>query len=168
MTDENKNLDPDPEMALEDLLNFMEEASAEDLARLADAAGVWLAKQVKYVRIDYKEALMFASGFVAEAEYDSTIFCGFPSEWVDAEAEEAVAPGKLEEIFRQLYGAGWRYGNEDGSRYLVLRPEIRALSPAEEQAEPWRHVNLRDKNHHYWFFKATDAREIIRVQPTDF
>jgi hypothetical protein len=119
----------------------------------------------KFVQIDYKEALMFANGFVAEAEYDSTIFCRFPAERING---ETVDPEKLERICQILYGANWRHGNDDGSRYLVLRPEMHILTTAEEQSAPWRNVNLHDKNHHYWFFKISGANDVNRVQQADF
>ena len=118
-----------------------------------------------YVQINYKEALGLASGTVWEAEYDSTIFWRLPTEWIEGESVKAE---KLEVVYKLLYGANWRYGNEDGSRYLVLRPDTHILTTAEEQGEPWRNLNLQDKNHHYWFFKVSDSNEVVRVQQTAF
>jgi hypothetical protein len=72
----------------------------------------------------------------------------------------------LEKVYEMLYGCGWRLGNEDGSRYVVLEATSRALSPQEEQMTPWRDAANSDETH-YWFYRGSREGELKAADPSD-
>lgn len=107
---------------------------------------------------------MFPSGFVSPASNSCVIFCRVPARWVEG---GSLKDGKLESVFEQLYGKTWRSGNDDGSRYVVLSAEAAVLTPAEEQAAPWRGLK-NDRETSYWFYHVSEAEEFRQVKPADF
>jgi hypothetical protein len=48
-----------------------------------------------------------------------------------------VARAVEEAFFSQIYGASWKLGNGDGSRYMPLTLSARELSDDEVAAQPW-------------------------------
>jgi hypothetical protein len=111
-------------------------------------------------QIILKDGLMFPSGFIAPASYACVIFCHAPADWIEGGAVKAA---KLEAVFQKMYGATWRNGNEDGSRFVVQSVESRALTPFEEQAIPW-HGAMKCEEYQYWYYEVTDAGEVRQVE----
>ena len=116
----------------------------------------------RVVRITLKDGLMLP-GFTAPASYTCVIFCRVPPDWLDG---ARLGEEKLEVIYESLYGPGWRAGNEDGSRYVVLDVDSRVLEPDEEQSAPWRDA-VDDDQHHYWFYHASGAGGLQAVSPAE-
>ena len=116
------------------------------------------------VQITLKDGLMFPSGFTAPASYSCIIFCRVSPDWLDG---DRVQMAKLETVLEHLYGAHWRAGNDDGSRYVVRSIEARILTPAEEQTAPWRGVSDNGE-YHYWFYHATATGELQKVESSGF
>jgi len=58
-----------------------------------------------------------------------------PDGWLSAEGD--LPEEKREVLFKYLYGPTWRSGNEDGSKYVVLKCDVHRLTDAEAQLRPW-------------------------------
>lgn len=116
------------------------------------------------VQIIFKDGLMLPSGFVAPAAYSGVIFCRVPTECVEG---DNLSAAKLEAIFEKLYGADWRAGNDDDSRYVVGNVQLRVLDSAEEQSAPWQNVS-NNKDYHYWFYRDSATGELQAVTPSEF
>ncbi len=116
------------------------------------------------VQITLSDGLMFPSGFTAPASYTCIIYCRVAPDWLDG---AQVKTAKLELVFENLYGAHWRAGNDDGSRYVVRAVAARMLTPAEAQAAPWRGVS-NDGKYHYWFYHVAATGELQKVAAADF
>lgn len=116
------------------------------------------------VQITLADGLMLPSGFVAPAAYACIIFCRVGPDWL---AGAQVSEAKVELVLENLYGAGWRAGNADGSRYVVRSLAARVLTPAEEEAAPWQGVS-NDAQYHYWFYHVTPAGQLEQVAATNF
>jgi len=51
---------------------------------------------------------------------------------------DGVLPTRRREMLvDRLYGPGWREGNPDGSRYIILGLQEQVLSDREARAKPW-------------------------------
>lgn len=82
------------------------------------------------------DGLAFESGNVAPGAKRVLAYCRVPASYTQGEFESSEEPrwppGKSltteaqERLFQALYGTDWRAGNSDGSRYVVLRVEMRA------------------------------------------
>jgi hypothetical protein len=57
-----------------------------------------------------------------------------PDTWLHG---SALAPERREQILAFLYGADWRLGNGDGSKYVVLSIEQHVLSELETAQRVW-------------------------------
>lgn len=123
-----------------------------------------------------KDALQTASGFVAPADYFCLVYCRVPDDWVTGEISEssemwlkgaALQEDKLEQLYRQLYGADWRNGNEDGSQYVVLSVGTRLLNPTVTD-KPWELDEPDDKRFRYFYYVADADRKWQMVSRSDF
>lgn len=111
------------------------------------------------------DGLGLPTGFVAEASYQCLIYCKVPDDWVEGDIPEStemwlqgpsLKPDKLERLFEALYGKQWRWGNEDGSRYVVTALAVRLINPVRIPERPWQHDDPTDKRFQYFHF-AGDA-----------
>jgi hypothetical protein len=116
------------------------------------------------VQLIFKDGLMLPSGFVAPAAYSCVIFCRVPTECVEGDHLNAA---KLEAVFENLYGANWRAGNVDGSRYVVGNVQSHVLTSADEQTAPWQSVS-NNSEYHYWFFHDSATGELQAVTASEF
>ena len=58
-----------------------------------------------------------------------------PDAWV---AGDQLAEGRLEDVFKHVYGDRWRLGNDDGSMYFVLESKVDVLPPGDAtEAKPF-------------------------------
>ena len=89
------------------------------------------------IRVVIKDAMAFWSddfgSFVSNdsSATEHTTVLEVPAAWI---AGDALVDGKLEAIYAHLYGASWRQGNDDGSRYEVLGCRVDVL-PAGDPTE---------------------------------
>jgi hypothetical protein len=105
------------------------------------------------VEVTIRDGLRLPMGQLSPGWYDCVIYCRALPEWVEKEQMAAVG---LEAVYAGLYGPQWRYGNDDGSQYVVMSVSSRLLSPEETAAAEWRGLS-NTKERHYWFFRASDA-----------
>ena len=57
-----------------------------------------------------------------------------PADWLAADG--TLPPARLEVLLCHLYGPSWRQGNDDGSRYVVVRADIAVLDETAWHAAP--------------------------------
>lgn len=91
------------------------------------------------------------------AKVTRTFWYRLPISWIRG---GALRPDRLDRLVDALYGAGWRAGNPDGSRYVILDIQQTVLSAVEVAGRPW----LGDRAA---FFVVTDEdalREVIPAQ----
>jgi hypothetical protein len=75
-----------------------------------------------------------AHAFSPLAKVTRTFWYRLPESWL---AGKHLSPTCREQILEQLYGEGWRTGQSDGSRYMILEIQERVLTAEEAQAKPW-------------------------------
>jgi hypothetical protein len=63
-----------------------------------------------------------------------TFWYRLPESWASG---ARLVPRRREQLLDRLYGAGWREGQTDGSRYMILELQERVLDAGEAQAKPW-------------------------------
>jgi hypothetical protein len=68
-------------------------------------------------------------------------------------------------VLVQLYGAGWRRGNADGSRYVVQHLNVHSLADDEAQVRPW--LASPASGMRLLCYDAADDGTVRRVQPAD-
>ncbi|HMS39913.1 MAG TPA: hypothetical protein PKE69_06795 [Pyrinomonadaceae bacterium] len=94
------------------------------------------------------DGLNLPSGFVKKSTYNCNFFCWIPREWTE---DLQLKPEYLEKLNEQFYGANWRAGNSDGSRYVVLEANSAVMSPERVQGTNWNVVQNNELNR-YWFY----------------
>jgi len=94
------------------------------------------------------DGLMLPSDFVKKSSYNCNFFCWIPREWTE---DLQLKPEYLEKLYDQFYGAGWRAGNSDGSRYVVLEANSSVISPERVESTKWNIVQNNELNR-YWFY----------------
>lgn len=80
------------------------------------------------VRIDGLDA------FDPRARVSRTCWYRLPGDWL---VDGALRSWRRDQLIDGCYAPGWRRGNPDGSRYVVLDIQERVLSDAEAIARPW-------------------------------
>ncbi|SDY72517.1 hypothetical protein SAMN05444365_103261 [Micromonospora pattaloongensis] len=68
------------------------------------------------------------------AKITRTFWCRLPADWV---TDGALCARRRESLVDRLYGPGWRTGDPDGSRYVILDMQEKVLSEREARARPW-------------------------------
>jgi hypothetical protein len=111
-----------------------------------------------------RDGLGFPSGFVSKADYALNIYYHVPSDWTDG--GELNAAGQ-EKIFEFLYGADWRNGNDDGSRYVVINSFSTILEGDAVKNTPWEEMT-DTKEVHYRFYLAGEDGTIRSVKSAEF
>lgn len=122
------------------------------------------------------DGLGMSSGFVAKSAYQCLIYCKVPDDWVEGDIPESsemwlrgptLPPDKLERLCEALYGKTWRYGNEDGSRYVVTSIDAFLINPLRVQETPWQHDDPTDKRFQYFHFAADSTGEFKPISPAE-
>jgi hypothetical protein len=91
------------------------------------------------------------------AKVTRTFWYRLPEHWV---AGGALSPDRRQHLINRLYGPGWREGNPDGSRFVILDLQEKVLSAREARAKPW----LSDRA---GFFVLTDDDLLREVIPAE-
>lgn len=94
------------------------------------------------------DGLGLPSGFVKKSSYQCNFFCWIPREWTE---DLQLKNEYLEKLYEQFYGANWRAGNSDGSRYVVFEANSAAISPERVGGTNWNTVQNSEVNR-YWFY----------------
>ena len=116
----------------------------DHLAKLKPAAETGFTALV----LTITDGLMFPSGNVSKSTYNCNFFCWIPREWTE---NLQLKNEYLEKLYAQFYGLGWRSGNSDGSRYVVLEANSAVISPERVEATKWNVVQNHELNR-YWFY----------------
>lgn len=83
------------------------------------------------IKLTIEDAMAFYNhglgDYTFNANYTQTNdwFFEIPDGWLDNNGQ--LSAERLEHIFRWMYGATWRFGNDDGSKYIVVRHQIEAI-----------------------------------------
>lgn len=88
------------------------------------------------------------------ARVTRTFWYRLPTDWV---CGNRLLPERLELLLDLLYGAGWREGNGDGSRYVILETREQVLSDEQAYARPW----LADRAAFYAWSPGDVFEEVI-------
>jgi hypothetical protein len=88
------------------------------------------------------------------AKVTRTFWYRLPADWV---CSGRLRPRRREQILDLLYGPGWREGNGDGSRYIILELHERVLSEGEASGRPW----LADRAAFYVWRDGDVIEEVI-------
>lgn len=94
------------------------------------------------------DGLAMPSGFVSKSAYNCNFFCWIPREWTE---NLQLKNEYIEKLYMQFYGANWRAGNSDGSRYVVIESNSAVMSPERVRNTDWNVVKNTDSNQ-YWFY----------------
>lgn len=111
-----------------------------------------------------KDGLTLPSGFYKAATYACNFYCRVPSDWTEAGKLKEIY---LEKFYEKFYGATWRAGNDDGSRYVVDHAFTVLLTVADVRGVDWTTLQ-NDGENHYWFYITDENGEIKSVKPTEF
>ncbi len=95
--------------------------------------------------------------FSPMAKVTRTCWYRVPSDWV---VGGALAPGRRDRLVDALYGPGWRDGNPDGSRYVLLDVDEKVLTEREARSRPW----LSDRAGFYVWTSEDGFREVIPAE----
>lgn len=88
------------------------------------------------------------------AKVTRTFWYRLPASWVSG---ACLVPRRREQLLDRLYGTGWREGQADGSRYLILELQERVLDAYEARAKPW----LADRAGFYVWRDGNLVEEVI-------
>jgi hypothetical protein len=125
---------------LSSVRSFLDELRRRLESLAPRAATAWWARNIerdadtRKIRVVIKDAMAFWSddfgSFVSNdsSATEHTTVLEVPAAWI---AGDALVDGKLEAIYAHLYGASWRQGNDDGSRYEVLDCRVDVLPPGD-------------------------------------
>ncbi|ROO51672.1 hypothetical protein EDC02_6557 [Micromonospora sp. Llam0] len=95
-----------------------------------------------------------AHAFNPLAGITRTFWYRLPTDWV---VDGAVPRQRREMLVDRLYGPGWRAGNPDGSRYIILGVQEKLLSDGEAAGKPW----LADRAGFYVCAPDGELREVV-------
>ena len=127
----------------------------------------------RILMIMLRDGLRMPSGFVAEAPKNCLIYCKVPAEWVEGDIPESddlwlkgpeLKSDKLELFFESLYGKTWRYGNSDGSQYVVLGIGARLLNPSQE----WKAMDDSTSDFILFHYVVDADGQFKSVSPAEF
>ncbi len=111
-----------------------------------------------------KDGLMLPSGFVKQATYDCVFYCRVPPSWTEGGDLKAAY---LEKIYEKVYGATWRAGNDDGSRYVVQKSYSNVVKPEAMKNVDWTGSPNSEKEH-FFYYIAGENGEVRNVTPQEF
>jgi hypothetical protein len=110
------------------------------------------------------DGMSFPSGFVKKSDYNCNFFCWIPREWTE---DLQLKSEYLEKLYEQFYGANWRAGNSDGSRYVVLEANSAVISPERVKETKWNLVENSEVNR-YWFYVGEANGAFTKVSADEF
>ena len=110
------------------------------------------------------DGLMMPSGMISKSTYNCNFFCWIPRDWTENLQLKAEY---LEKLYAQFYGANWRAGNSDGSRYVVLEANSAVISPERTQNTKWNVAQNTELNH-YWFYIGEGTGTFKNVTADEF
>src|SRR5258708_3851031 len=93
-----------------------------------------------YLKITITDTLSFWDDYLSDYIFNpenSKTFSGsyrVPDDWLH---EGSLIPERREKVLEYMYGATWRSGNDDGSKYVVLKMEEHKLPDTEIAERPW-------------------------------
>ncbi len=119
---------------------------------------------VETIYIFASDGLMLPSGFVKSSSYACSFLCRVPSSWMSG---DQLQEAYLEKILESVYGADWRLGNSDGSRYVVQVSRVEVLEAEIVTKTPWSQLQNNEKRH-YWFFIGDENGSVKSVSPAAF
>ena len=119
----------------------------------------------KTVRLQLKDGLGFPSGFISPAEYYCVLYYKLPESWVDG---DKLLPEKEEAMLENMYGKTWRFGNDDGSHYVVLELRAKVFSDEETQERPWLAEDPNSRDFKYWFYQVAEDGSFQAVSRDTF
>ena len=111
-----------------------------------------------------KDGLMLPSGFVKQATYDCVFYCRVPTDWTENGDLKAA---HLEKIYEKVYGATWRAGNGDGSRYVVEKSYSNVIKPEALKNIDWTNSPNSEKEHFFYYIGGENG-EVKSVTPQEF
>lgn len=120
----------------------------DHLAKTKPAAAAIDEKNYTALLLTVSDGLTMPSGFVSKSTYNCNFFCWIPREWTE---DLQLKNEYLEKLYMRFYGANWRAGNSDGSRYVVLESNSAVMSPERAQNTKWNVVKNTEFNQ-YWFY----------------
>ncbi|BAY10044.1 hypothetical protein [Calothrix sp. NIES-2098] len=95
---------------------------------------------MRYLRLTITDTLSFwddyLSGYIFDPENSKTFtnWYRIPDKWLE---NGTLVPERREQLLEHLYGSNWRLGNEDGSKYVVLKIDEHELSDTETAQRLW-------------------------------
>lgn len=111
-----------------------------------------------------KDGLMLPSGFVKNSSYDCVFYCRVPSSWTEnGDLKESY----LEKIYKKVYGATWRAGNNDGSQYVVEKSYSNVIKPEAMKNVDWTGSPNSEKEH-FFYYIGSENGEVKSVTPQEF
>lgn len=110
------------------------------------------------------DGLMFPSGTISKSSYNCNFFCWIPREWTE---DLQLKDEYLEKLYAQFYGASWRSGNSDGSRYVVLEANSAVMSPERVKGTNWSVAQNNELNR-YWFYVGEGDGAFKNVTADEF
>jgi hypothetical protein len=117
------------------------------------------------VRLEILDGLQFPSGFLAQADYTCLLYLRLPASWLGG---DALLPEKEELVLENLYGQRWRQGNEDGSRYVVIRMATRTLDDQSVAARVWQQDPRGSSSFQYWYYHVSEDGQFVGTTPEQF
>ena len=111
-----------------------------------------------------KDGLMLPSGIVKNSSYDCVFYCRVPTDWTENGDLKAAY---LEKIYEKVYGATWRAGNDDGSRYVVEKSYSNVIKPEALKNIDWTGSPNSEKEHFFYYIGGENG-EVKSVTPQEF
>jgi hypothetical protein len=121
------------------------------------------AAPMETVAVIINDGLMLPSGFFKASTYACNFYCLVPRDWTE---NSEMKKDFLESFYERFYGARWRAGNDNGSRYMVDFAFTKVLSGEDLKAADWTMVKNNEKNH-YWFYVVENG-VIKSAEPQEF
>lgn len=114
--------------------------------------------------VTISDGLGLPSGFVKKSTYNCNFFCWVPREWTE---NLQLKSEYLEKLYEQFYGADWRSGNSDGSRYVVIESNSAVISPERAKETKWNLAQNNELNR-YWYYIADTNGAFKKVSVDEF
>ncbi len=92
----------------------------------------------KRIKLTIKDTLAFYNDYIGDYTFNENnvqtndYFVKVPLDWLE---NGQLISGALNSFYDFLYGATWRMGNEDGSRYMPLKATVTFVG--DEQKADW-------------------------------
>ncbi len=123
----------------------------------------------RVLTIRWADGLQFGSGFTKPADQFCCVFLLYPMEALLP--GDAIREQTIDWLWESIYGANWRLGNEDGSRYTILvPPEVhypdRAFTTRIAISGKLQIANQTEDN--LWFYRLQPLGEMNKLTSEQF